>query len=126
MKGTDYKDIFNPETNSTKLISGKELLAKELELLLNFKKYTLFFGNGMGLDCERYIHLTNRKATFNLIKSDIEKLFSKYKRAKIKNITMKFNESSNTIEIKIDAVPNTSGFSTMSTPTMELSLSLSN
>lgn len=104
MKGTNYKDIFNQETNSTNLLSGTALIRNELEFLLSFKKYSLFFGNNMGLDCEKYLGLSNRVATFNLIKSDIEDLFRKYKRAIIKNIKMVFNDDDNSIRIDITAV----------------------
>lgn len=98
--GVDYKNIFVDK--KTKLTSGADLIRAELELLLNFRKYGLFFGNNMGLDCERYIGLKNKVATFNLIKSEIEELFSKYGRAFIKQIEMKFNEETNSIDIDIE------------------------
>lgn len=107
MRGVDYRNIFDEATSSTNLISGINMIAAEINLLLNHKKYTLFFGNDMGLDCERYIGLRNRVATFNLIRSDIEKLFKKYKRATIKKIDMSFNEENNAIDIVITASPST-------------------
>jgi hypothetical protein len=99
MRGVDYRDIFDDSVSSTKLITGASLVASELRLLMNMKKYTLFFGNEMGLDCEKYIGLTNRVATFNLIRSEIETLFKKYKRASIRKIDMSFNEETNSIDI---------------------------
>lgn len=98
--GVDYKKIFD-DSKSINLVSGSDIILAELTMLLNFQKYSLFFGNNIGLDLEKYIQLRNREATFNLIKSDIEQLFIKYKRAYLKSIDMKFNDDSNTIEITL-------------------------
>lgn len=98
--GVDYKDIFN-NSKGTRLKIGVEMIRAELELLLNFKKYSLFFGNEMGLDLEKYLGLRNRTATFNLIKSDIEEMFAKYRRVKLKKVEMSFNESKNEVIINV-------------------------
>ncbi len=99
--GIDYKRLFN-SSKATATVTGLDLVAAELNLLLNFKKHELFFGNNMGLDLEKYISLTNRTATFNLIKNDIEELFRKYRRATLKKIEMQF--VSDKREIQIDLV----------------------
>lgn len=98
--GVDYKDIFN-NSKAANLKYGIEMIRAELELLLGFKKYSLFFGNEMGLDLEKYLGLRNRTATFNLIKSDIETLFAKYRRVKLKRIEMSFNEAKNEIIVNV-------------------------
>ncbi len=107
-QGTDYKNFFT-EDGKTRLLSGAELVEKELQVLLQFQKHSLFFGNGIGLDAEKYLHLSNREATFNLIKREIEELFSKYSKAYLQNITMYFNEQKNSIEITLDVITNTIG-----------------
>lgn len=111
--GVAYNDIV--ADNKTKLISGTSLIVKELELLLNFPKYSLFFGNNMGLDLERYLHLKNNQATFNLIKSDIEKLFAKYGKAYLQKVEVVFNvDGSLTITLTVSA--DTSGRNTFQIP----------
>jgi uncharacterized membrane protein len=102
--GVDYKEIFNEDSKSTQLKDGLEMIKTELELLLNFKKYSLFFGNEMGLDLEKYIGLTNRKATFNLIKAEIEDLFIKYKRVQLRKLELNFEKNSNSILINVTVV----------------------
>lgn len=98
--GVDYKDILD-NAEATKLKFGVEMIRSEIELLLNFKKYTLFFGNNMGLDLEKYLHLENKTATFNLIKSDIEELFAKYRRVKLNRLRMTFDEETNGLIINV-------------------------
>lgn len=90
--GTIYNKIT--EDGRTYLASGSELVAGELALLLNFPKYSLFFGNNMGLDLEKYLHLKNKQAIFNLIKADIEKLFDKYGKVYLKKVDMIFGQDS--------------------------------
>lgn len=106
--GVDYRLLFD-DKKAAKLKKGIEMIEAELTLLLNFKKYSLFFGNEMGLDLEKYLGLTNRTATFNLIRSDIEDLFRKYRRVKLKKIEMSFNDSNNSI--LIDVIVSMSGTS---------------
>jgi len=98
--GVDYTDILD-NAKAAKLKSGIEMIRKEIELLINFKKYSLFFGNNMGLDLEKYLYLTNRTATFNLIKSDIEALFAKYKRVKLRRLEMSFDDDRNGVTINV-------------------------
>jgi len=101
--GTIYSKIT--ADGKTYLASGSELVASELSLLLNFQKYSLFFGNNMGVDLEKYLHLNNKQAIFNLIKSDIEILFSKYGKAYLKKIDMIFNTDSSleiTLTVSMD------------------------
>lgn len=99
--GVDFRGIFSDTSGKTVTISGPELIEAELSLLLNFRKYSLFFGNEMGLDLEKYIGLSNRAAIFNLIKAEIENLFAKYKRAYVKKIEMKFSKETNAIDIEL-------------------------
>ena len=113
--GVDYKRMFN-SSKATRTVSSAELVAAELNLLLNFKKYSLFFGNEMGLDLEKYISLTNRTAPFNLIKSDIEHLFRKYRRANLKKIEMQFNGESNEIQIDLTVSVGKYGNNTLNIP----------
>lgn len=98
--GVDYKNIFN-NSKAANIELGVNMIAAELELLLSFKKYSLFFGNNMGLDLEKYLGLTNRTATFNLIKADIEELFAKYRRVRLRRLEMEFDGSSNAIIINV-------------------------
>lgn len=106
--GIDFENITASQGN-TALIAGIELIAKELKMLLNFPKYSLFFGNNMGLDLEKYMFLKNKQATFNLIKSDIEQLFAKYKRAYLKQIDMTFDNADNALMIDLTVSTDISG-----------------
>lgn len=99
--GTDYTSLFNSITKTTNIISGTDLIKRELELLFNFQKYTLFFGNNMGLDLAKYLSLTNRTATFNLIKADIEDTLAKYGKVKPVQIDIAFDEDENKILINL-------------------------
>lgn len=114
--GVDYKNIFNVEKPETNLTRGIEMIKAELELLLNFKKYSLFFGNNMGLDLEKYLYLTNRTATFNLIRSDIETLFRKYKRVTLKKVEMKFDDGANSITINVEVSYDKAGRNNITIP----------
>ena len=42
--GVDYRLLFD-DKKAAKLKKGIEMIEAELNLLLNFKKYSLFFGN---------------------------------------------------------------------------------
>lgn len=102
--GTDYKEIFKLNSAGNKetvLKSDTDLIKAELELLLNFKKHSLFFGNDIGLDLEKYINLSNRVATFNLIKADIEKLIAKYKKVKLKSINIEFSDAESVLKVNV-------------------------
>lgn len=98
--GIDHKQLLD-NAKAAKLKFGVEMIRSEIELLLNFKKYSLFFGNNMGLDLEKYLHLTNTTATFNLIKSDIEELFAKYRRVKLRRIEMSFDDDNMGVTINV-------------------------
>jgi hypothetical protein len=100
--GVNYLDIFDNNDN-IKLISGVDLVIAELQLLFTLEKYSLFFGNEMGLDLDKYIYTNNKLATFNLIRSDIEKFFKRYSKAALKKLEMKFDKTGMvTIDIYID------------------------
>lgn len=102
--GIDYKEIFGSQTTGKKAVilkSGTDLVKAELEALLNFKKHSLFFGNDIGLDCEKYLNLTNKVAIFNLISEEIEKLIAKYKRVVLNEIKIAFSKSENAVNITI-------------------------
>jgi hypothetical protein len=102
--GIDYKEIFGSQTTGKKAVilkSGTDLVKAELEALLNFKKHSLFFGNDIGLDCEKYLNLTNKVAIFNLISEEIEKLIAKYKRVTLKEISISFSKSESSLLINL-------------------------
>lgn len=106
--GTSYSDLFSitdTGAKAVKLVSGLDLIKEELSILLNFQKYSLFFGNNMGLDCEKYLHLMNKFATYNLIRSDIDELFRKYGRARITKVEMTFDETNNQLIIDLTVMP---------------------
>lgn len=113
--GVDYKQIYD-EKGATALKTGIDMIATEIELLLNFKKYSLFFGNNMGLDLEKYLGLTNRLATFNLIKSDIQDLFRKYRRVKLKTIEITFNKENNEVLINVTVSMSGTNFNNITIP----------
>lgn len=102
--GVDYREIIDKDNKITKLKRDEELVLAELSLLLNLDKHSLFFGNNMGLDLSKYLHLTNKLAVFNLVKSDIEEFFKTYRRARLVNISIKFDsiESKLIIDLVID------------------------
>lgn len=91
VSGVNYLNIFN-EDGSTKLITGADLVMAELSLLFKMDKYSLFFGNNMGLDLEKYLYTNNKVATFNLIKSDIEAFFATYPKAILKRLEIQFDK----------------------------------
>lgn len=99
--GIDYKDIFNKEKNKTNLLRDEELVLSELSLLLGISKGSLFFGNNIGLDLEKYLYLTNKVAAFNLMRSDLEEFFTKYRRAKLEKIDMRFNKEDSSVDIEL-------------------------
>lgn len=100
--GADYKKLFNHEKEELNLISGIDLIVRELELLLNFPRYSLFFGNNMGLDLEKYLYLSNRRAIFNLIADDIKKFFNTYGRVNLTSLEMSFDDINSKIIIDIE------------------------
>ena len=104
--GIDYRKLTDSSERATNLVYGVDLIAAELDLLLSMQKHQLFFGNDIGLDLERYMYLENKNATFNLIKSDIEKLFNKYRRARLVNFKAKFNDNSIEIELQVSPLDN--------------------
>jgi hypothetical protein len=106
--GTNIKDLFNTSSGATKLLSNVDLIKQEVEFLLSFQKYSLFFGNELGLGAEKFLNLRNREATFNLIRSEIQKLFTKYRRVKIRNISMAFSRTES--KITIDLTLSTSSY----------------
>lgn len=93
MIGTPFKEIFNKDDKASNLISGAELIKSELEFLLTIEKHSLFFGNDLGIDLDRYLYLLNKTATFNLIKSDLEELFAKYNRVYLIKVDMSFERT---------------------------------
>jgi hypothetical protein len=99
--GTDYKNLTNTATKKTALIYGKTLIRNELEMLFSLEKYSLFFGNDFGLDLNKYLSLTNRAATFNLIKADIEDTLRKYGKVTPTSLNMRFDEAENSIVIDL-------------------------
>ena len=101
INGVSYKNLFSPNAGNTNILSGINMIKEELELLLTFKKYGLFFGNNMGLGCEKYLFLGNKLATFNLVKADIEELFRKYTRATLLKTEVTFSSSTNTLIINL-------------------------
>lgn len=107
-KGVDYRNIFNSD-KATQLVSGADLVVAELNLILQMQKYSLFFGNNMGFDAERFLSLMNKTATFNLIKSELEEVFSKYNKATLIKTTMNFDNSSSELTINLSITINDSG-----------------
>lgn len=108
MAGTIFKEVFTRKTvgdktvvSGIKLITGPELIKSELEFLLTTPKHTLFFGNSLGLDLERYLHLLNTTATLNLIKDEIEELFIKYRKVYLLRIEMDFDNANNALNIDL-------------------------
>lgn len=104
--GVSYKDIVKGGT--TNLQTGFPLIRDELELLINFKKHGLFFGNNLGLDLEKYLYLSNKEATFHLIRDDIIELLRKYGKVYLKELSMEFKQD-NTIHITIVVVTRDTG-----------------
>lgn len=90
--GVDYRQIIDTQNKVTKLKRNEELILAELSLLLNLEKGSLFFGNNMGLDLSKYLHLTNKLAIFNLVRADIEDFFKSYRRATLVNIEINFDD----------------------------------
>lgn len=116
MTGVNYKNIINKLTGKTNLISNIELIRQELELLFNIEKYSLFFGNEIGVDLSKYLHLTNRTATFNLIKTEIEVALRKYGKVVPVSIDMRFDDSTNTIVIDLVVSPIANRNTTITVP----------
>lgn len=88
--GISYKNIN--ENGTTKLTSGVNLIKDELTLLLNMPKYSMFFGNNMGLDLEKYLYLRNRKAVYHLIKDDITNVLDNYGKVRLRELRILFND----------------------------------
>jgi hypothetical protein len=104
-RGTKFNDLIKPASGETKIIRGLDVIKEELEILLGFEKYSLFFGNNIGLDARRFLYLPNKLATFNLIKSEIEVLITKYNRVRLIKTEMNFNKTTSTLEVNITVVP---------------------
>lgn len=98
--GTDIST--NKVAYSTKLTQGAKLIQSELTFLVQTRKHSLFFGNDLGLDLERYLYLLNNQATFNLIKDEIEVLFNKYKKVYLQRIDMQFNDMQRSLSINVE------------------------
>jgi len=113
--GVDYRDMFD-SAKATRLKRDTEMILAELNLLLNMEKYSLFFGNNMGLDCEKYLNLTNKTAIFNLVKSEIEGLFIKYKRAIINKIEISFEDESSSLVVNLYVSTSRSGYNSFLIP----------
>lgn len=93
---------------TTKMQTGSPLIRDELYLLLNFKKYGLFFGNNLGLDLEKYLYLTNKEAIFHLVRDDITELLRKYGKVSLREMSMEFREDS-TLQITLVVVTRDTG-----------------
>ena len=104
--GTNVKKLFNESTGTTNTVSSIDLIKQEVEFLLGFQKYSLFFGNNMGFSPQKYLGLRNRIATYNLIKSDLVDLFAKYKRAKIQSLDITFDEQNSRLIIDLTLTTN--------------------
>lgn len=101
-KGVQYNNIFN-EDKATNIVSYLELFKAEIEMLLTIPKNSLFFGNGIGIDFNKYKYLKDNRAMYNLIKSDIENLFVKYRRLVLKKLVMTVNRKDSVLDIVIHA-----------------------
>ena len=82
----------------------------------NIEKYSLFFGNEIGVDLSKYLHLTNRTATFNIIKTEIEVALRKYGKVVPVSIDMRFDDSTNTIVIDLVVSPIANRNTTITVP----------
>lgn len=102
--GLNYKRIVNIENEkaTTHLSTGLELIKSELELLLNMPKYSLFFGNNMGLDLEKYLYLRNREAVYHLIRDDITEVLNKYNKVNLKELRILFKDSEINIILEVE------------------------
>lgn len=100
--GTDVSSTNKTRAYSTKLTQGAKLIQSELTFLAQTRKHSLFFGNDLGLDLERYLYLLNNQATFNLIKDEIEVLFNKYKKVYLQRIDMRFNDMQRSLSINVE------------------------
>ena len=69
IRGIDYRNISS--NGQTQLKSGMELIEAELNMLFSIPKHSLFFGNNIGIDLEKYLSLSNKTAAFNLVRSEI-------------------------------------------------------
>lgn len=117
MAGVTFKQIFSKgETEAgrltapeTILASGAKLIQSELQFLLETERYSMFFGNGIGADLDKYTYLMNNRATYNLIRDELEKLFAKYKKAYLQKITMNFNNAEKRLYININVSTDRAG-----------------
>lgn len=89
--GLSHKQINR--NGATVLSSGAELIAHELELLLNMPKHSLFFGSDLGLDLEKYLFLSNKQAMHHLIRDDILKVLEQYGKVDLVRLTTAFQGS---------------------------------
>ncbi len=115
MIGVPFKQLFNKEEKATNLTTGVETIKDELQFLLSIPKHSLFFGNDLGLDLERYLHLLNRQATFNLIKTEIENLFSKYNRVYLVKLDITFRDQDRALLIDITCSTDIEGHNVFTT-----------
>lgn len=107
MAGVAFSKIFqNKEVN---LVNGVELFQSELNFLFTTPKHSLFFGNNLGVDLSRYLHLLNTQATLNLIKADIEDVLIKYGRVYLRKIEMNFNTVKDSLSINIEVSTDSQG-----------------
>lgn len=109
--GIDYKDILNINNEQgteylVKLKTGPELVAAELNLLFSIDKYSLFFGNNIGLDLGRFLYTENKLATFNMIRYTIENFFSTYSKADLIKLEIQFSKAG---KVVVDLVVNVDG-----------------
>lgn len=111
-----FKQIGEGGMMSTDLHSGASLVQSELNFLLTTKKHTLFFGNDLGMDLERYLHLLNTEATFNLIKDELELLFQKYGKVYLQRIDMEVTQNTKGININIIASMDPQGMNEINIP----------
>lgn len=106
MAGVAFSKIFTENNPETILVTGVDLIKSELEFLLRTERNTLFFGNGIGADLEQYLYLLNNRATYNLIKDDIEALIAKYGRVYLRRLEMSFDKMNKKLEIEIEVTTN--------------------
>lgn len=107
------EEIKTPETIIT---VGAELIKSEISFLLTTERHSLFFGNNIGADLEQYLYLMNSRATYNLIKDELEQIFLKYKKVYLNKVDMEFNNINKTLEIKIDVSTDSQGLEIIEIP----------
>lgn len=123
MAGVRFDKIFNTRSNTegeviaeTQLVSGAKLIQSEIEFLLKTEKHTMFFGNNLGADLNKYLHLLNNQATYNLIKSELEDMFIRYRKVYLQKMSMNFNNLNKTLEINIEVSLDSRGTNIINIP----------